>query len=155
MTELLALAALGAFVSAAITDIRTRQIPNSLVLFLACLGLVRLAMDLWAGFELAAVGLDLALAGLVFLGGIALFATGLMGGGDVKLMAAASIWFGTAGTVEFLISTVLAGGVLACFFLMRRGARRLAGGPSASSADSLPYGVAIALGGVLVTLQIL
>ena len=77
---------------------------------------------------MAAVGLDLALAGLVFLGGIALFATGLMGGGDVKLMAAASIWFGTAGTVEFLISTVLAGGALACFFLMRRGARRMAGG---------------------------
>ena len=150
MTELLAL---GAFVAAAFTDIRTRRIPNALVVILACLGLVRLALDLWAGSALAAVGLDLALAGLVFLAGTALFATGLMGGGDVKLMAAASIWFGTAGTAEFLISTVLAGGALACFFLMRRGARRIAGGPSASSGDSLPYGVAIALGGVLVTLQ--
>ncbi len=153
MTALLAFAALCIFAAAAVTDIRTRRIPNSLVLVLAALGLLRLGVDLWTGSTGAEVGLDLALAAVVFLGGTAIFAVGLMGGGDVKLVAAASVWFGTAGTIDFLIATVLAGGVLACVFLVRRGARRMAGGPSVNAADSLPYGVAIALGGILVTLQ--
>ena len=153
MTELLAFAALGTFAAAAFTDIRSRRIPNALVLVLTALGLLRLGVDLWTGPATAVPSLDLALAAIVFLGGTALFAVGLMGGGDVKLLAAASVWFGTASTVDFLLVTVLAGGGLACVFLVRRGARRMAGGPSAHAADSLPYGVAIALGGILVTLQ--
>jgi len=153
LTEILAFAALGTFAAAAFTDIRSRRIPNRLVIILLVLGGLRLAAGVWAGTSMASVGLDLALAGLVFAAGTALFAAGLMGGGDVKLVAAASLWFGTAGTADFLMATVLAGGGLACAFLTRRGLRRFAGGPSRTAADSLPYGVAIAFGGALVTLQ--
>lgn len=153
MSHLLTLSALAIFLGAAVTDIRRRQIPNGLVILLASLGLVRMALALSAGTALTAIGLDLTVALAVFAGGAALFALGLMGGGDVKLMAAGSIWFGTAATGTFLVSTVLGGGLLACLFLMRRGFRRFAGSAAIDAPDSLPYGVAIALGGFAATLQ--
>jgi prepilin peptidase CpaA len=67
----------------------------------------------------------------------------MLGGGDVKLLAASALWTGSAALLPFLTATALAGGLLAAVFLVfaRRGGRRVA----------LPYGVAIAAGGLLVT----
>ncbi len=75
-----------------------------------------------------------------------MFAAGLLGGGDVKLLAAGSLWLGATGTGGFLMVTVLAGGLLALVFLALRLARR--DGPE----TALPYGVAIATAGILATL---
>ena len=90
---------------------------------------------------------DLAAAVAVFLIGAAAFRFGVLGGGDVKLLAAGTLWLGAAQAPAFLAMTVLAGGLLALFFIAlqlvsRRGGR---------TAPVLPYGVAIAAGGILTT----
>ena len=87
----------------------------------------------------------------------------MLGGGDVKLLAALAVWAGTAEALRFLLVTALAGGGLALAWLWycRIGWAALAplraafGGPAVlSSFDpaaamdrGLPYGVAIAAGG--------
>ena len=64
------------------TDLRHMRIPNTLVAAVALLGL---------GCALAGLMPDLAprliAGGAVFLAGLALFAMGVMGGGDVKMLA--------------------------------------------------------------------
>ena len=52
-------------------------------------------------------------AAIVFAVGLVLFNLGLMGGGDVKLIAVLSLWAGWPGTGKLLIVTALLGGLLA------------------------------------------
>ena len=78
-----------------------------------------------------AIGLALACAAVVFGAGTAAFAAGALGGGDVKLLAAASLFAGPGLISDFLLVTALAGGVL--------GLAVLAGapiGPAAPAADA-------------------
>jgi prepilin peptidase CpaA len=94
-------------------------------------------------------GLLLALAagGAVLIGGTALFAAGLVGGGDVKLAAAATVWIGARAIPEFLVVTALVGGLLALGILGGRALRRCIGRGRPAMADpTVPYGVAIAAG---------
>jgi prepilin peptidase CpaA len=66
------------------------------------------------------------LDGLMFLGimftvGLLIFTLNWMGGGDVKLLAALALWTGWEGAgKEFLIYTVLFGGVLSLLLLLLR-----------------------------------
>jgi prepilin peptidase CpaA len=140
---------------AAWQDVRTMQIADAV-----SLGIVGLfAMWALAGWALGtlsfvAVGLALACTAVVFAAGAAAFAAGALGGGDVKLLAAASLFAGTGLISDFLLVTALAGGVL--------GVAVLAGAPIspvAPAADAtlrtrlrrgLPYGPAIAAGGLWV-----
>lgn len=131
---LLSLAAATVFAAAAVTDIRARRISNALVLVLALAGVLRMAIE--GGPVLADLGVALA----IFAAGIWAFHFGAFGGGDVKLLAAGALWTGAAGVATFLMVTALAGGALALGFLLA-GRRRA----------SLPYGVAIAVGGMVVT----
>jgi prepilin peptidase CpaA len=98
---------------------------------------------------LAAIGCGLAVFAVAALG----FAAGILGGGDVKLLAAASLFAGPALLLDFLLITAVVGGVL--------GLAMLAGapiGPAAAIASDgtvrarlrrgLPYGPAIAAGGL-------
>jgi len=91
------------------TDLRSRRIPNALVLSGLIAGLVLNSHV--AG--LAGVGASLAGAGL----GLAMFLPflllGGMGGGDVKLMAALGSLVGPAGVVRLALATAILGGVLA------------------------------------------
>jgi prepilin peptidase CpaA len=70
-----------------------------------------------------------------------------MGGGDVKLAAALALWFSPAATIRFLIIMSLAGGVLTLALLMLQKVRRKDGPPK------VPYGVAIAFGGLFILTQ--
>jgi prepilin peptidase CpaA len=150
MEPALTLGAVALLLYAAGTDVAARRIPNWVSLAIACLGLVRIALAL-AG-ESQAPGLqavaDLAVTVVVFAGGAGLFALGWFGGGDVKLLAAGTLWLGAGQAGAFLLATVLAGGILALIFVLR-----MALGPRAagSARVSLPYGVAIAAGGILVS----
>ena len=64
---------------------------------------------------------SLAAAGLVLLVGLAFFALGLMGGGDVKLLFALTLWTGwSQATVNFLVMTAVAGGILVILVLLLR-----------------------------------
>lgn len=135
---LLSLAAAAVFAAAAVTDIRARRISNALVLALLLLGVARMVVE--GGPVLADIGVALA----IFAAGVWAFHFGAFGGGDVKLLAAGALWAGVAGIGEFLTVTALAGGILALGFLLT-GHRRA----------SLPYGVAIAVGGMVVTARVI
>jgi Flp pilus assembly protein protease CpaA len=62
MPPLLSLLAVALFAAAAVTDLRSRRIPNQISLVLAGLALVRIGMALAAGVGWSAAGLDLVAA---------------------------------------------------------------------------------------------
>jgi len=136
---------------AAVSDFRTYLIPNSISLSIAVLYPAHViaspgAVD-WPHAALAALA--------VLAVGFALFAMRYAGGGDVKLAAAVALWAGPANLPAFLVLTTIAGGVLALatasHLRFLRPLPDLALAPDEASAlklrTSVPYGVAIALGG--------
>ena len=149
MILVLSVAAIAVFAVAAVTNSRSRRIPNPLPAALALLGLARLALALAAGGGAVALGLDVAAALATFVLAAVGFRFGVLGGGDVKLLAAGVLWLGAAALAPYLLTTVLAGGALAVLFVAWQVARprrdRTGKGPS------LPYGVAIAAGGIVTT----
>lgn len=145
--------AIGLFAAAAASDLARRRIPNPLVMALAALGLARLGLAVAAGAGPGVLGADLGVGLLVLALGAVFFRFGLLGGGDVKLLAAGALWIGTAQVAPFLMTTVLAGGLLALIFLAWATLARASTGRK--SGPSLPYGVAIAAGGILTTLTAL
>jgi len=140
---LVALAAI--LVVAAVIDVRTFTISNRLnltVALMAPLYWLSIALPLWPG-----VGIQLAAGAGVFVVLAAAFYAGMMGGGDVKLAAALALWFSPGSTIKFLVLTSLAGGVLTLVVLAWHRARRREGRPE------IPYGVAIAFGGLVILAQ--
>ena len=132
-------------VVAAVVDVRTFTISNSLnltVALLAPLYWLSVALPLWpdAAMQLAVgAGVFAILAGA--------FYAGMMGGGDVKLAAALALWFSPSATLQFLILMSVAGGVLTLAVLALHRARGRTGRPE------IPYGVAIAFGGLAILTQ--
>jgi prepilin peptidase CpaA len=70
-----------------------------------------------------------------------------MGGGDVKLAAALALWFSPASTLKFLLLMSLAGGVLTLGVMAFHRLKQREGKPE------IPYGVAIAFGGLFILTQ--
>jgi prepilin peptidase CpaA len=88
---------------------------------------------------------------LILTAGAFAFAAELLGGGDVKLLAAAGAWMSLAGAVWLISATFIAGGVIALFFIATRRLRRHAGGPGDNTERSrIPYGLAIVAGAFMV-----
>ncbi|WP_029032854.1 A24 family peptidase [Salinarimonas rosea] len=154
MSQQIALALLAGFVGllgvAALCDARTMRIPNriSLLLVAAFLPFAPLA-----GLELAQIGLHLGVGLAVLAGTFALFALGLIGGGDAKLIAAAAVWFGASDVGGFLFATAMAGGVLTLAIVALRAVpvpAAVDGWPWLARLRSkdvgVPYGIAIAAG---------
>lgn len=149
---LLALPAM--MIAAAVTDIREYRIPNWTSAGLALGGLLAIAVACaLAGmtWQQAATQLGVGAAALAI--GFALFALGVWGGGDGKLIGAAALWFDPGAVGAFALYTALAGaGValtgLGLFFfrvqLWRIPALRAL--PVEKWASRTPYGVAIAIG---------
>jgi prepilin peptidase CpaA len=143
--------------AAAFEDFRRLVIPNLLPIALCVLWPIHFAEAPSLYGAVAAIGC----AAAVFLGGAVLFARGYLGGGDVKLLSAATLWAGPAGTPSLLLLTGVLGGVLALFLLMPFGrqllgmARLLLRQPPLDAERGLavpvPYGVAIAGAALIVT----
>ena len=141
---LLALLAL-LLVAAAVIDVRTFTISNRLnaaVAILAPLYWWSAGLPLWPD-----ITLQVAVALGVFLLLAIAFYAGMMGGGDVKLAAALALWFSPVSTLKFLVFMSLAGGVLT---LVLVAAHRLR---SKEARPEIPYGVAIAIGGLAILAQ--
>ncbi|HET9394341.1 MAG TPA: prepilin peptidase [Candidatus Rubrimentiphilum sp.] len=116
MTILLA-TVLAASLIGAVSDVRTRRVPNWLVLALLICGLIENTVLFgWRG-ALA----DLAVAAAVLAAGTVAFSFKLIGGGDVKLLAAAAGTLGYPAGVSFILLTLLCGGVLALAYAALRG----------------------------------
>jgi prepilin peptidase CpaA len=153
--------AVGILVIVAYEDVRTRRIPNALSLATAALGLARIAFatdPIDAGYTLAA-------AIIVFTMTYALFQRGAIGGGDAKILPATVLLIGYPELFGFLFLMSLCGGVLALATLAAerfdlslrrfwRGAHvssiaRSDRGRVASKGSTVPYGVAVAIAGVI------
>lgn len=138
---------------AAISDLLTMTIPNRVSLALAAAFLVLAPVF---GLPLAEIGMHFAGAGVVFFACFALFALNVMGGGDAKLLAAAALWFGfDSSLLVFLIYVAFIGGVLTVLIVLLRSQANTIlaiGLPLPNSlvvAKKIPYGIAIAIGGIL------
>jgi prepilin peptidase CpaA len=131
-----------ALVVAAFTDIRRRQIDNWLN---AAIALAAPAfwwasgLSLWPG---VAMQLGVALAAFAVLAGM--FAMRMMGGGDVKLLTALALWIPPTMFVQLLVIMAIAGGVLTVVMFFWHTARKQ------KDKLAIPYGVAIAFGGLWV-----
>ena len=149
--------------AAAWSDVRSRRIPNRLtvagLLMALSLRVLLGLVPLWQGVLGAALGLGIC---------IVLFALGIIGGGDAKLLTAVGAFLGPAGFVGALAISCVVGAVMALADAARRGvlllllmhlsdvvafwrafgrrgqARRL----STPGALTVPFGVAIAVGAI-------
>jgi prepilin peptidase CpaA len=152
--------------AAAVIDLRTQRIPNALTIPFALIALTLHTANqgpsgLWFGLE--GLGLGLALMLVPFL-------CGVMGGGDVKLLAAVGAWVGPHTIFEAFLFTSLAGGLYALAVLARRadvirgvfnrlwttlcvsagtGEFQYQAEPAAGGLPGLCYGLAIAAGCVV------
>ena len=138
-------------------DIATRLIRNEICLALAFLGIIGgLANPMQ-------LGQSLVVAAVLFLVLFVIYQRGMIGGGDVKLLVALAVGLPLTGVVELLTVTALAGGVLAAMHMMMRHLPHPKLAPAGSSLvrrvyvverwrhlrhAPLPYGVAIACGGI-------
>ncbi|HTR85381.1 MAG TPA: prepilin peptidase [Reyranella sp.] len=138
-------------------DLRTMRIANGL-----CLAVVA-SFALWAlsglalgSVSLLQIGWSVLCAGAVFAVGALFFALRVLGGGDVKLLAAASLFAGPALQLDFLTVTALVGGLLGLAILagLPVGPVAVEGEVRARLRSGLPYGPAIAAGGLWVALSL-
>ena len=144
-TEILLVLLAIALVYAAVVDVRTYTISNRLNLAIAVLAPVywlSVGLPLWPD-----AGIQVAVAAGVFALLAAAFYAGMMGGGDVKLAAALALWFSPVMTANFLIWMSIGGGVLTAVVLLLHRLKKKPGKPE------VPYGVAIAFGGLVILIQ--
>ncbi len=144
--------------AAAWRDVASRVIPNGICLALALIGI---AARLTVGPSELAISSAVAVG--LFLALLVPHSFGMLGGGDVKLLAAMAIGLPPIGVACLFVVTVLAGGVLAIAHL----AMRRLPYPRRANANAtilrrvyaaerwrvlhhgpLPYAVAIAVGGI-------
>jgi len=116
-TQLLPALAVAVGICAAITDVKTRRIPNRLTYSAMVAGLVLQGILYgWSGLLLSVEG------GLLFGGVFLLFyLVRAMGAGDVKLAAALGSIVGVSATLPVMLATALAGGALAVCFMVLSG----------------------------------
>lgn len=133
-------------------DLFTMTIPN------------RISIGLVLAFVIAAIAAPLGWAdiashlgaGLLMLAvGIGMFALGWLGGGDAKLLAAAALWFGFGGLMQYLVMVAIAGGMLSFAIILYRSSEPpiwLCGQDWAmrlhAKASGIPYGIALAVAGL-------
>ena len=152
-------------IAGCVTDIRSRRIPNVLVLALLAGGIVFsfATRPLAVAFRESAAGLLLGFAiWIVF------YLAGVIGAGDVKFFSAAAAWLGPSATWRAALAAGAVGGVLAVVFLVREGRlgstlQRMMFAMSSKSAtllvrdgdgtvnrqNQLPYGIALATGALI------
>jgi len=150
--RLLLFPALMAF--AASSDLFTMTISNRLSLALTA-GFLLLT---WVtGMSLIAFGWHVAAAALVLAVAFGFFSQGWIGGGDAKLAAATSLWFGFEYLMDYLLYAALLGGVLTMVLLQLRKSPLplfLARQPWVQrlheKGGGVPYGIALAASALLV-----
>ncbi len=141
-----------ALIFAGISDAMSFTISNkiSLLLFVGFLVLAP-----FSGLTIAAIGAHVTIGFIMLVLGFLLFARGVIGGGDAKIIAAASLWLGPENTGVFIFLMAIYGGVLSLIVLKIYSTPL----PSflatqkwlvnyQSGAAAVPYGIAIGLSGL-------
>ena len=141
-----------------VRDVVTFEIPNYIS---AVSVLLFIPAAFSANFSLIEALYNFGAGAFVLLIGAALFFCNVIGAGDAKMLAAASVWAGFPGLPALLLSVSLVGGVLVLILIVFR---RFKLASSWSRVDWLvnlhrekvvPYGVAISCGTVLIFPQLL
>lgn len=109
-------AGLGACGIAACTDLATRRVPNALTLPLLAAAPLLAALN---GAHAALVACVIVIVSLVV--GTLVHAAGILGGGDVKLLAGVGALAGFPVCVEVALYSAMCGGVLALSVAIARG----------------------------------
>lgn len=140
---------------AGVHDLTTMKIPNwiSVVLFAAFF-----PTALLVGLPVKDILLSLGLATGVLVVGFVMFALRVIGGGDAKLLAAASLWVGVSSVLYFFLYVALAGGAMSIMLIVSRKwfsylpIGRIPNWVSRlmEPKGDIPYGVAIAVAAALV-----
>ena len=133
---------------AAMMDLFTMTIPNRIsILLVSAFVVVAPLTGMGWGDYLVHVTTGLAVLAL----GVVLFAVGFLGGGDAKLLAAASLWLGFENLLQYVVLVAILGGLLSGVLLVYRGilpprwltshawAMRLH-----DRTEGIPYGLALA-----------
>ena len=156
LQSLVLLLGIGIFAVVAYGDIRTRRIPNELVVAILALASFRIAL---AGDPTSAI-YTLAASIALFAATFLLFWRGLLGGGDVKLLVATGFLIGYHDLFQFLFVMSVCGALVAVAVLAHN---RLGGRVTASAPEhqeppepparlTVPYGVAISIAGIVTLL---
>jgi prepilin peptidase CpaA len=143
------IALLGFSAAAAVTDLRTRRIPNALT---GAAAVAALALHLPAGPLAVALALGAMIAAFA-IGSLA-FTAGWFGGGDVKLLAACCGLASFPGSISLVLYVLVAGMLLALvtaamsgrLVALVRSTAVVAMHGAPVEKNTLPYGVAIAAG---------
>ncbi|MDB5700374.1 MAG: peptidase prepilin type [Sphingomonadales bacterium] len=137
MIALLCLIVLAALtIGAALSDLRRRRIPNRL-----CLVIAVLALPYWLATDptFLRLAIQILCAAVVAMTLMIPFYYRVLGGGDVKMMAALALWLPPDPLYETILMVAMGGGLLAIGVVLfdRR-----------SMSPTVPYGVAIAAAGL-------
>jgi prepilin peptidase CpaA len=136
-------------VAAAAEDAAKLKISNLLVLAVLLGGVVSAVLS-GPRFE---IWQNLALFALFIAIGIPLFATGKLGGGDVKLLAAVGFWYDFQSALGLLLAVVIAGGILALVMVTLRMVRWSEKARERiivlQPRKGIPYAIAIAAGALM------
>ena len=139
---------------AGFSDMFTMTISNRVSLLLLAAFLV---LALATGMPLETVGWHLSCGAAILVVTFGFFAMGWIGGGDAKLAAATAVWMGWGHMQDYFVVASLLGGVLTLIIykmrfmplpdaMMSRGwIARLH-----SAKEGVPYGIALAMAGVMV-----
>ena len=129
----------------AVVDVRTYTISDRINVAIALLAPVywlAAGVPLWPDAAIR-VGVGV----VVFMLFAGMFYLNVMGGGDVKLAGALALWFTPYETLTLIVVMSIAGGLLTLVVLAGHRLRRKEGRPE------VPYGVAIAVGGMWLLAQ--
>ncbi|MCP9629929.1 prepilin peptidase [Rhodopseudomonas palustris] len=139
---------------AASSDLFTMTIPNRVSMLLVAGFLVLAPIS---GMNIEQFGWHLAAGFTVLAAAFTCFAMGWIGGGDAKVAAAAALWFGFAHLLDYLLYVSLFGGALTLLLLGFRqwplpyplhGQAWLT--RLHAQETGIPYGIAIALGALMI-----
>jgi prepilin peptidase CpaA len=152
MTQTIAIWLLLALLAgAAAMDLWRLRIPNYyplavMALFLGWLGISATHAGIWQ---------NAVMFGFTLIAGMALFARGWLGGGDVKLLAATALWFDFAGAAGLFLYVAVGGTLLSLVFIILRRilpASLSTNAPALKPYGPIPYGIAISGGAALAIL---
>jgi len=131
-----------ALMRAAWGDLQTRTIPNWLNIAIAMGAPLWWWTNGWAFWPDVAIQIGFVIVIFAIFAGC--FAIGAMGGGDVKLITALSLWLPFAPLARMLFVMAVLGGIVTLVTLVIHCLRKRPGSPE------VPYGVAISLAGLWV-----
>lgn len=141
-----------AMIYAALSDMFTMTIANRISLLLI---VTFLAIAPFIGLTWVQFATHLAAFVLVLTVTFGLFAVGVMGGGDAKLMASTALWLGLGpALMNYLLIATVAGGALTLFLMVfRKSALATYAGEvrvlrRIIDEKDIPYGIALAVGGL-------